>query len=86
MNVSTKWHDLRKDPNDLPQSMHCVWVKIVEPPLPNYNGSADDYTSYTTGYYWRDIDEWVDSDDDDCEAVGPVVAWCELPKLEEEKA
>ena len=59
-----KWHDLRKDPNDLPKENGEYYGKV------NYFGEQ-----------YRNIFFVVDrkSFDVDC-----VLAWCELPKFEEQ--
>lgn len=72
-----KWHDLRKDPNDLPkvtdsQSLWLCWIN----PYGNmcyHQGYYDD-----KGFYW--IDEHS------CTKHYPVldiIAWWKLPQLEE---
>ena len=60
----TKWHDLRKNPNDLPKENGEYYGKV------NYFGEQS-----------RNIFFVVDrkSFDVDC-----VLAWCELPKFEEQ--
>ena len=65
----TKWHDLKKDPSDLPEPYTTVLDedgnKIT------YQGGSE-WTFYSD-YYEMDI-----------EAIKPV-AWCEIPKFEEKK-
>ena len=64
-----KWHDLRKDPNDLPEQITLVIMYII--------GNA-----YCNG--WFNGDGWIIDNGNmkkiDCENV---IAWCELPKFEE---
>ena len=63
------WHDLRKDPNDLP--------------TPD-NTSMSDYviTDRGVGYYNSRIKSWWVKND--CALTDKVIAWCEIPKFEEE--
>lgn len=64
-----KWHDLRKDPNDLPKNRHNVWI------------------TYINAYYQKETTEasfrykyWViNGHRTECD----VIAWCEIPKLED---
>jgi len=68
-----QWHDLRKDPNDLPPKMGL--------------GSKEVYVQYDTkgvtdfACYRFDKNIWERSEDDE-QAVG-VIAWCEIPQFKE---
>lgn len=68
-----KWHDLRKDPNDLPPRMGL--------------GSEEVYVQYDTkgatdfACYRFDKNIWERSEDDE-QAIG-VIAWCEIPTFKE---
>lgn len=64
-----KWHDLRKNPDDLPKQITLVIMYII--------GNV-----YCNG--WFNGDGWIVDNGNmkklDCETV---IAWCELPKFEE---
>lgn len=64
------WHDLRKDPNDLPT---------------HYNTGISDYviTDRGFGYYNDRVKSWWIKND--CALTDKVIAWCEIPKLEMEE-
>ena len=62
-----KWHNLRKDPNDLP---------LVNSTVLDENGDKIEYIGYDkwevySEYYERNIE------------VGTPIAWCEVPTFEE---
>ena len=65
------WHDLRKDPNDLPPT--------------EYNTTISDYviTDRGVGYYNGRIKSWWVKDD--YALTDKVIAWCEVPKFEVEE-
>lgn len=65
-----KWHDLRKNPNDLPTQD---------------NTSMSDYviTDRGFGYYNGRIKSWWVKND--CALTDKVIAWCEIPKFEVEE-
>lgn len=69
-----QWHDLRKDPNDLPEKMGL--------------GSVEVYVQYDTkgvtdfACYRFDKNIWERSEDNE-QAVG-VIAWCEIPTFDKE--
>lgn len=66
------WHDLRKNPEDLPEERHDVLCFVIH----------NEHRYYLQGYYndgsWRCTPLGTYLNDDD------VVAWCELPKFTEE--
>lgn len=64
-----KWHDLRKDPNDLPGHSHSVIVAYK-----NSSGCL-----FTDQGYLGAMNIW------NVQGISPheVIAWCELPKFEE---
>ena len=68
------WHDLRKDPKDLPHRMGL--------------GSEEVYIQYDTkgvtdfACYRFDKNIWERSEDDE-QAVG-VIGWCEIPTFDKE--
>ena len=64
---AVKWHDLRKDPNDLPKYNSTVLDE---------NGNKIEYIGYGkwevySDYYERYIE------------IDPPIAWCEVPTFEE---
>ena len=68
-----EWHDLRKDPNDLPEKMGL--------------GSREVYIEYKSGvtdfaYYRFDKKRWVRSENE--ELAENVIAWCEIPRFNSE--
>ena len=62
----TQWHDLRKDPNDLPNSDRQVFVKICDVEQPIFD------------YYRHSLKMW------NYALEGEAIAWCEIPKFEED--
>ena len=65
-----QWHDLRKDPNDLPKNRRNVWITYIN----GYNQRENTEASFRYKY-------WVISGHrTGCE----VVAWCEEPTFDEE--
>ena len=65
----TKWHDLRKDPNDLPRTLSTVLDE---------NG---DKITYCGGGMWTVYSDYYEKDID----VEPPKAWCEIPTFKEVK-
>ena len=63
----TKWHDLQKDPNDVPRACSIVLDE---------NG---DKITYCGGGIWTVYSDYYEKD---IEAGSPK-AWCEIPKFEE---
>ena len=69
-----QWHDLRKDPNDLPQKVEdgrqisdTVWLHI-------HNWGTEE------AYYDYSLKSWIVR----CRVVSiPVIAWCEIPQFKE---
>ena len=63
-----KWHDLRKDPNNLPKDRHNVWIVYLN----GYYQEEKSVASYRHKF-------WVIGGlKTECE----VIAWCELPQWE----
>ena len=62
-----KWHNLRKDPNDLPKS-HSVVL--------DENGDKVEYIGYGK---WQVYSEYYERYSE----VDPPIAWCELPTFKE---
>jgi len=69
MNVLTKWHDLRKDPNDLPKNDERFDTE-VSVPVWSSKGNIVVYYFETKEWYCNGQKE-------------EVIAWCEIPKFEE---
>lgn len=67
---SIQWHDLRKDPNDLPKE-DCEVFAITESDGSLYEGFENYYLDKTDTF-----DGWG--------TCQKVIAWCEIPKFEEE--
>ena len=64
-----QWHDLRKDPDDLPKNRRNVWITYIN----GYNQRETTEASFRYKY-------WVISGHKTgCE----VIAWCEIPKFKE---
>ena len=63
-----EWHDLRKDPNDLPKDKHNVWCKFLD--------------QYGEGWYDKDTNTWTLIYRD--YHVHCIEAWCELPIFDKE--
>ena len=66
MNVSIKWHDLQKDPNDLPKNRRNVWITYINA----Y------YQTETTEASFRHKYWVINGHKTECD----VIAWCEIPK------
>lgn len=67
-----KWHDLRKDPDDLPPNEHEVYVAAI-----NETARGKEFVYGFDRYLTNDKCWFVDS------ALEPI-AWCEIPKYTEE--
>ena len=62
------WHDLEKDPNDLPKDNHNVWCKALD--------------HYGEGWYDKDTNTWTliyRGYHLHC-----IEAWCEIPTFDKE--
>lgn len=79
------WHDLRKNPNDLPQKVGDYLVAL--------DYKTETFSTFLLKY---DIDEYDIDETEDYTKFGwfdseytrydnDVIAWCELPKLEVEE-
>lgn len=64
-----KWHDLRKDPNDLPKRDERFCTNISVPVLTQTSGFA---------FYQFDDKKWYYQG-----KVVDVIAWCEIPQFKE---
>ena len=73
LNKEAKWHDLRKDPTDVPkENVTVLLLTEVEPVTARYD---NEYESF-----FRLSDKL-----DYCVFIAPMsyIAWCEIPKFEE---
>ena len=64
----TVWHDLRKDPSDLPKDRSNVWITYINA----Y------YQTETTEASFRHKFWVIGGHKTECE----VIAWCEIPRFE----
>ena len=63
-----QWHDLEKDPADLPKDKHNAWCKCLEECGEGwYDKDTDTWTLIYRGYH-----------------VHCIEAWCELPTIDKE--
>lgn len=65
-----KWHDLRKDPNDLPKRDERFNTKVNVPVFSSKGNFV---------VYYFEAKEWYRNGQKE-----EVIAWCEIPKFEEE--
>ena len=65
-----QWHDLRKDPNDLPKRNKDFVVEVTIPVMT--------HPSYVFAAYYFDNKKWF-SDGEEIK----VIAWCEIPQFKE---
>lgn len=63
-----KWHDLRKDPNDLPKESGDYWCKLKEQRRYAFEVYYKDSLFYKSKSRWEELG---------------IIAWCELPEFEE---
>ena len=63
----TKWHDLKKDPSDLPEP----YATVLDEDGNRITHQGGGKWTFYSDYYGMDID-----------AISPI-AWCEIPKFEE---
>lgn len=83
-----EWHDLRKDPNDLPK---CEEKQQIIFYVKEFNTGIEKYIShFCLGFYAKsfmndDVKLFVEkSKGYECEhSTEDVLRWCELPKFEE---
>lgn len=67
-----RWHDLRKNPDDLPDRMG---INSKEVYVAYSDNNCTDFASYNFN-----TKSWERSEDDSVATI--VIAWCELPKFE----
>ena len=57
--ITEKWHDLRKNPDDLPKTSAPVWVVLADNPteikMDSYN--SDDTSILSVGWWLYDLQE-----------------------------
>ena len=66
-----KWHDLRKNPNDLPEERGDYWIK--------YDDASEERGSFYDVHYFEPEKPFYKKH---WSEIG-VMAWCRLPKFEE---
>lgn len=71
---TNKWHDLRKNPNDLPEKIGPISIEVYVA----YECGVTDFACYRF-----DKKCWERSEDD--EEAGNVIAWREVPLFKESK-
>ncbi len=79
-----QWHDLRKNPNDLPKPNVSVLIclqfeKWTGSYIAYYRPASDKWQMYNICEAQRDLimDDYIERDE--------VIAWCEIPKFDESK-
>ena len=72
-----QWHDLRKDPNDLPKKKQECLCKV------NYYDSDEVFNGCLT-YSPKLKGFYLDSDEETEEALFKITAWCEIPTFDKE--
>lgn len=78
MEHSIEWHDLRRNPNDLPKYKNSMMIRICW--INAYGNKCYRDTFYDgKGFYWVS--------DKTCykEYADRVVAWCELPQFKDKE-
>ena len=68
----SKWHDLCKNPDDLPEIRHPVYAKL---------DSGTYVFAYCVNKIWHGNDDGVILHHGN--GKSEVIAWCEIPRLEE---
>ena len=90
-NKANEWHNLRKNPNDLPERKQVPqWHKVADADLPEAENHFWSRTvliktnkgSSIIGFYDHANKAWYEKSTDDI--VYGVIAWCEIPKYTEE--
>ena len=72
-----KWHDLRKDPNDLPKEVGNYLVCYIDTML-NRNVFILEFVDFLEDSHW------IDETSHEIEKFDEgVIAWCEIPEFEE---
>jgi hypothetical protein len=66
----SKWHDLRKNPGDLPSPHKEYLSKVVV-----INNGMEAYYDHNNGQWYDAISDWLVDEE--------VLAWCDYPKYEE---
>lgn len=67
-----QWHDLRKNPNDLPKEEKEVLVYMW-----------DSY--YIGSYSSEDVEWWFNEFSLDYKRLDEIIAWCELPQFKDKE-
>ena len=73
-----QWHDLRKDPNDLPKEVGRYIVCYLD--------TACERNTFELSYVdWFEDKHWIDEDNHNIEGYDEgVIAWCEIPTFDKE--
>lgn len=73
-----QWHDLRKDPNDLPNEVGNYIVCFLDT-------ACERHTFELSFVDYFEDKHWIDEDNHNIEGYDEgVIAWCEIPKYTEE--
>ena len=73
-----QWHDLRKDPNDLPKEVGRYIVCYLD--------TACERNTFELSFVdWFEDKHWIDEDNHNIEGYDEgVIAWCEIPTFDKE--
>lgn len=73
-----QWHDLRKDPKDLPKEVGRYIVCYLD--------TACERSTFELSFVdWFEDKHWIDEDNHNIEGYDEgVVAWCEIPTFDKE--
>ena len=75
-----QWHDLRKDPNDLPKEVGCYIVCFLDTAC-----DCERHTFELSYVDWFEDKHWIDEDNHNIEGYDEgVIAWCEIPTFDKE--
>ena len=73
-----QWHDLRKDPNDLPKEVGNYIVCFLDT-------ACERHTFELSFVDYFEDKHWIDEDNHNIEGYDEgVIAWCELPTFDKE--
>ena len=75
-NKANEWHDLRKDPNDLPKKVGNYIVCFLDT-------ACERHTFELSFVDYFEDKHWIDEDNHNIEGYDEgVIAWCEIPTFE----
>ena len=73
-----QWHDLRKDPNDLPKEVGNYIVCYLDT-------ACERHTFELSFVDYLEDEHWIDENGHDIEVYDEgVIAWCEIPTFDKE--